>query len=102
MEKERRVFVVIDRDPTITQVATKLAADLAAAALGRVYLARPASRAGESIAAGVEFTGWPDSLPNDAAVRNWINKSEFAKRARYLHVIDGSTEIVRDVSEFIN
>lgn len=99
---EKRVFIVLDNDPKLTQVASKLASDLVRfRGEDSIAVAKPESRAGEAIPDKTQLAAWPASLKNDSEIRNWLNSLEIAKSARWLHVVKGSTELLRDPSEFI-
>lgn len=97
---EKRIFVVLDKQKELAGVASKLAADLAKLPDCRVVVARPEADAGEA-PTGTSLVAWPATLKNDAAIRNWINSQAGIKTARFLHVVDGSTELLKDPSEFL-
>lgn len=90
---EKRVFVVLDKQKELSEVASKLASDLAKLPDSHVVVARSGSRAGEALPEGSQLLTWPDELKTDPAIRNFVNQSAEAKMARFLHVVDGSTEI---------
>lgn len=99
---EKRVLVVLDKQEQLPEVASKLASDLAKLPDSRVLVARPRSSSGEALPEGIQLLAWPAELRTDAAIRNWINQAAEVKTARFLHVVDGTTELLKDPSEFLS